>query len=1763
MIVQYLLRLSIILSLCFLMVGSPQTANGQLDNDLGSAAWLDVPKEHLEQPSTPGLAVLGELTQLTRRVSVATGGGQADRSSYDSTLSYDGSVLVFSSDATNLVPGNSWPRDIYYHQIDPIVTDIVTQSFDNQMADNGSYETAISDDGRYTVFCSFASNLVNNDNNGVTDVFLYDRLQRQTRRVSVSSNGTEANGRSCADDGSSGYGLSVSADGRYVAFSSRATNLVPGDTTNGDDVFVHDTQTGQTSRVSIASSGVQANSSSWNPIISADGRYVAFTSWATNLTPNYPPHGANVFVHDRLTGQTEYIPGGGLISASAISANGKRVVVRSGPALVANDTNNLWDVYVFDRSTRLFTLVSVSLSGVAGNGDSGLHGGGRGASISRDGMRVAFDSAASDLVINDTNGARDIFVYDLPTQTMTRASVSSNGNQANGLSTNPNLSGNGRYVAFESYAENLVDGDTNNWGDIFVRDLGSISSPIIMIASPSIVPANNSSNATINLSGVSPGRRVLFNSSLPGSTFSQRTGTVDSSGRRTTTLRSSTPGTAVITARDLTTGQTYPISTRVTFNATQGWTQPPPANTGPVGFTGIRAQHPLDGRYLQNVPVPNRVDVTIDWKGSAPGRVEFTLNGVVHSVTTSGTTASRSFDMGRDLRAGNNTLRIVAINAAGQRSQPWDFAPSSTSQPVWMTGLLTGGLASLPILATGGWNGQSGYEMGFHLPPYAFDILAPGFGVPDGETKLSWEFSGKLAYPLFCAGPLEGSLTLGAERGFRFLGTKIEGKLVGSVTAEPIGLCAWEIPHGTGTLKFEATRNIYRKPVIVMVAYFNATLGVFVERTIVLLNLQTLATKILGEFYIDGKARVEVQTDVAFRNSTPYFQFSNLSVGGGIGIEGGYRYEGQIAEIKVWAGANGMVRFSRAGPLAWPPTGNWTFHSITLTGEAGAKFRAGWFEREAKGSISWTYPRSSFAIPEGLHDVVVSDWRLISHISTEGYSVFQNQPTALQAFAPQPVQDAFFDLSTTSTVTSVLVSNVYTYTEPSLAVNPVNDTALLLWVHDDIAKAVGQSHEIAYSRWNGSAWSVPAMVTNDNRLDGAPQTAWAGNGLGVAVWQRLDDTLPISATFDITTAKKLEIATATFNPVANTWSPVALLTNNTALDMAPALARRADGGLLAVWRQNEAGLLSGDSAHPDRIMTARYNNGWTTPVVAVDNIPGLVDLAAGYGANAATIAYTRFITPTGSVTPTLQLFTSTWSGAAWSPPTQLTGDTLNHTNPRAVYTIGNQPLLIWQAGKELRLRNLATGSQATLSLPAAIGDIDEFRIVQDHTGNIAAVFTAQASQRDLYVAFYDQIHGLWGLPKTLTQDTWSEGYPTPALDATGRLLMAYSATEIVPITRTTTITSTGQMITYTLPLEGQTDLVTLSHVFARNLTLDDNDLAISDQHPAPGAMVTISATVRNTGDLALGGVSVAFYDGDPQAGGSLINTTTLPQPLAAGYTATLTTLYTIPTTGGGRAIHALADPQNQIAESNENDNEASLAAFGPDLALDNAAMDPWGDSDVGLVTWVQNIGTTASPTTTVAFYWETITGTLATTDVLPSIAAGAAYTLTTPWNHGNLPVGEYRLVSVVNPDTTGFYEVNTENNQAPLTLRVGPDLLVSPYYLWLTPTVASTAVITAAVYNVGNTPSPATTVSFFQGDPTVPGNLIFSRTVPALAPAGVAYLTGTWSNAPGGNQSVTVWIDPAQAIVETSRANNLASGMVTVQSNLAFKAMLPLILRTR
>ncbi|MFL6073207.1 MAG: TolB family protein [Mycobacteriales bacterium] len=323
---------------------------------------------------------------------------------------------------------------------------------------------AITPDGRYLAFTSTAATLVPGDSNRAMDVFVRDRAAGTTERVSVPTGGGQGDAMS--------FRASISADGRYVTFASAAANLVPGDTNGAWDVFVRDRVAGTTERVSVAGDGTQGDRPSRGSALSADGRYVAFSSSATNLVPGDTNGTDDVFVRDRIAGTTERVSvpvGGGQAAGPstgwAISADGRSVAFGSAAAnLVPGDTNGAPDIFVRDRAAGTTSRASVAGDGTQADAASQLT-----PLLSPDGRHVAFASQADNLVPGDTNGRWDMFVRDLDSGRTELVSAGGDGESATD-SVGVGISADGRYVTFTSAATTLVPGDTNLSADAFVRD---------------------------------------------------------------------------------------------------------------------------------------------------------------------------------------------------------------------------------------------------------------------------------------------------------------------------------------------------------------------------------------------------------------------------------------------------------------------------------------------------------------------------------------------------------------------------------------------------------------------------------------------------------------------------------------------------------------------------------------------------------------------------------------------------------------------------------------------------------------------------------------------------------------------------------------------------------------------------------------------------------------------------------------------------------------------------------------------------------------------------------------------------------------------------------------------------------------------------------------------------------------------------------------------------------------------------------------------
>jgi Tol biopolymer transport system component len=372
--------------------------------------------------SVAGTALATSLPERTFEISAPPGSGLANAASADPVISASGRFIAFDSAATNLgAPGVGGARNVYVFDELSGLRRLVSSGLTGP-ANGDSGNPAIAADGSTVAFQSSASNLVANDSNGVSDVF----VQHGTgpiARVSVANDGSQANGPSSEP--------AISGDGRYVVFVSTATNLVPGDRSRQPEIFIRDLVAGTTSRVSVGVGGADPDGASSNPAISADGRVVSFDSSAGNLVPGH---------------------------------------ARAGQA----------DVYARLLAGNTTERVSVSTAGAEQNRSvrAPFH---QISSLSADGRFVAFDSDASNLVVSDVNRSTDVFVRDRVARKTMLASENNAGFEGDNDSFAPYITPDGRFIAFESFARNLAPGGGPR-ENVFVRDVELNATSVIDVA---------------------------------------------------------------------------------------------------------------------------------------------------------------------------------------------------------------------------------------------------------------------------------------------------------------------------------------------------------------------------------------------------------------------------------------------------------------------------------------------------------------------------------------------------------------------------------------------------------------------------------------------------------------------------------------------------------------------------------------------------------------------------------------------------------------------------------------------------------------------------------------------------------------------------------------------------------------------------------------------------------------------------------------------------------------------------------------------------------------------------------------------------------------------------------------------------------------------------------------------------------------------------------------------------------------------------------
>ncbi|HHH41740.1 MAG TPA: hypothetical protein ENK56_07015, partial [Chloroflexi bacterium] len=616
-----------------------------------------------------------------------------------------------------------------------------------------------------------------------------------------------------------------------------------------------------------------------------------------------------------------------------------------------------------------------------------------------------------------------------------------------------------------------------------------------------------------------------------------------------------------------------------------------------------------------------------------------------------------------------------------------------------------------------------------------------------------------------------------------------------------------------------------------------------------------------------------------------------------------------------------------------------------------------------------------------------------------------------------------------------------------------------LWVHDDVSKPPMQGEEIYYSVYDGSTWSPPAGITNDNLQDFAPQAAYDGSGHAVAVWERNKTVQTESSEFDAEYAKAFEIAYAVWD--GSSWSSPTYLTHNDVLDHAPVLAQGNDTKLLLVWRQNPAGELMGTITNTDTLYwTVWDGTAWSTPQVLLSNVAGVVGLtAARHDGIRMAVAYSRDTDGNLSTSADQELYLLTWTGSGWSGPLRLTQDTQPDNRPTLFYDASGKPRLLWLKGDTLyALLGDLGGSPRAIAVEGSAALLD-YDAAQDPQGNLVLLWQGYSPEGvDVFYATYDETFNLFSLVAQLTHDQPLEKFMAPTFFGTRQLLMAYGKDQLV----TTTVTISPTLVISDVTTFGQSDLYVLRHTLGPNLSLSEGGITVTSvgteatvasaqeamgrraANPPPGSRVRLSTTLRNVGDLAAATPKVAFYLGDPNAGGTLIGSATAPLTLAGGMTTTVAVTWTIPDTGAPFTLYAVADPDDEVAEQDEGDNETTTAVALPDLTVAEVGVGYGAGQSITLTAVISNVGVVEAANVPVAFRLDDpVTGTEVAQATLGSLVAGGEAQAQAMWDASSVAGGWHKVYAVVDP-AGGIVEADEENNLGWAGVGLLPDLVLRP-----------------------------------------------------------------------------------------------------------------------
>ncbi len=1081
----------------------------------------------------------------------------------------------------------------------------------------------------------------------------------------------------------------------------------------------------------------------------------------------------------------------------------------------------------------------------------------------------------------------------------------------------------------------------------------------------------------------------------------------------------------------------------------------------------------VEGIFLAGFGLTPNLQARVNWNGSTPGSVEFRVNGALYATRTGpGPEYHVSIPVDSALRTSlsvtGNAIQVLArAQEAGKLSAPSELTMMVVPLPA---ALQTGAKSSE------GLNLKVKFAFPNTKPFGTFNL--PVLGSMGGETSVAGEFSYNLrsgAWAVEAGKRFEGESTQYSAFKLKLgplddLKAEIKGKASG--TATPLGGIDFTDLEIIGALSLGGKFPLGSySPFGLLGPGLTAKV---VETPVLSEAFRAVSVILWVKPALDGQ--------LAFR-AYPAFGFKDFNFTGKTALEAAYEPELGKIKAKFYVGGEPSVKFGLPGEF---------FREIRFKAYAGMEASIWVFKTALEyvfvdvshpaGAPS-AVPAPSQMLVEGSQILAAAEnadaaWQVMPRPWREaGEEVFLPQaiqPEGISGGVPPPQAEAsgleaFVRMGKTHEGSAAggegkvaamilpdegdgpvqtefpLLENVFPDAEPALAGH--GNELMLLYVRDTGAASAVQFTEVAFSYFDGTSWTVPAPIANDPRGQFSPQVVFDGEGNALAVFERIKDAA-FAGTELQEMAAQMEIVWSRWDAVTKTWSAPLALTDNSFLDFSPQLSGPLmDGDLLLTWKQNESNELDGTgvpgAATNLRVMTRRWDSAtqtWGDTVVLVPNLTG--ELSESLAARGEKGVYVWSVDMDGDTDDSAdaELFYRLYNATTgvWGPITRHTSDGEQDNPIHAVVNAAGQVYTVWNRQGDLVMDVDFAGAPSVVREGEGTLGVADFALTIGPAGNLVLIWQEMTENgSDAHYRVYDPASATWGKDAFLSQDSDLERSFAPVWDAAGNLTLAYNNVQITKAIKNVQVEG-GQVIEVEgVPQPGRVDLLLAKRRLVKDVTPVQEGLTVDGTNFLPGDEVTLRVKVRNSGNLAVQDLQVAFYDGDPDAGGVLIATEVIPAWLGAQEEAEVSHEWMVPQPVQARTIHVVVDPDNEVTEADESNNRLALPINGVDLALEYQSGSVLRDGSARVVVKVRNLSAPDSPVSTLRLKAQDTGVTLAETSV-SQLAPGQSVDVPFDLPAGTQPEGDRVYVLVIDEEEL-VEDTNRENNEAPFALNLWID----------------------------------------------------------------------------------------------------------------------------